>query len=169
MVSKDDTMKIVKILSHDEFEVEGDLAVGDVVNCKGIMAIVVSIHQEGSEYSDYMHRMETEDIKKFLPDLVEGRRIAKCLALCTTNLDDAFTLPEIGTEVEKIDKDNLRNIHLKNGELRIPYLVKLLKRSNIDVARNLVLKLIEVIPEEKDLLEIILAEIEYKRMKGLEL
>lgn len=162
-------MKVLKILSHDEFEVEGNLAVGDVICCGEILAIVTSIYQEESEYSDYMDRMDVEEIKKFLPDLIEGKRIARCLALCTTSFDDVINLPEVGSRINKLGSEELREMHLKNGELKIPYLIKLLKTSNIDVAKRLVLKLINLIPEERDLLEIILAEIEYNRMRGIEL
>lgn len=162
-------MKVLKVLNHDEFEVEGNLAVGDLICCNEILAIITSIYQEESEHSEYIDRLETEDIKRFLPDLVEGKRIARCLALCNTNLDDIINLPEVGAKVDRVDDKDLRDLHLKNGELKIPYLIKLLKTSNIDVARRLVLKLMDLIPEERDLLEIILAEIEYNRMKGVEL
>jgi len=162
-------MRILKILNHDEFEVEGDLAVGDLICCNEILAIVTSIYQEESEYSEYIDRLETEDIKRFLPDLVEGKRVARCLALCNTNLGDVVSLPEVGAKVDRIENENLRNLHLKDGGLKIPYLIKLLKTSNIEVARRLVLRLMDLIPEERDLLEIILAEIEYNRMRGIEL
>jgi len=161
-------MKIVKIISQDEFEVEGEFVLGDLIRSEDVLAVVISIYQEASEYSDYLGRLEVAEIKEFLPDLVEGRRVAKCLALSTVHLEDVFTLPRVGAEVSVVSKEELRDIHLKDGKLKIPYLVKLL-RSNIDVARRLILKLIEAIPEEKDLLEIILAEIEYNRMRGVEL
>ena len=139
-------MKVLKILSHDEFEVEGELAVGDLICCSDILAIVTSIYQEGSEYSEYIDRLESDDIKKFLPDLIEGKRVARCMALCTTSLDDVVSLPEVGIRVDRIENEKLRELHLKNGELKIPYLIKLLKTSNIDVAKRLVLRLIDSIP-----------------------
>ncbi|RLI74592.1 hypothetical protein DRO97_05645, partial [Archaeoglobales archaeon] len=86
-----------------------------------------------------------------------------------TNLGDVVSLPEVGAKVDRIENENLRNLHLKDGGLKIPYLIKLLKTSNIEVARRLVLRLMDLIPEERDLLEIILAEIEYNRMRGIEL
>jgi hypothetical protein len=70
--------------------------------------------------------------------------------------------------VEKVGDEEIRQIHY-DGELRIPYLIPVLQKTDISTVKALILKLIELIPEESDLLEIILSEIEYSRMRGVEL
>jgi hypothetical protein len=115
-----------------------------------------------------MGNLEKEEVKKFLPDVFKARRIAKCLLLCTENLEDVTKIPKVGDKVEKVEDEELRQIHY-NGEFKIPYLIPLLEKVEIPIIRALILKIMEIIPEEKDLLEIILAEIEYSRMRGVEL
>jgi DNA-directed RNA polymerase subunit F len=162
--------KVLKVLSHSEFEAGIDAEVGDIVKAGDIVAIVSSIHQEEPEYIKYLSELEKEEIRRFLPDISEGKKIARCIALCKTNLSEARHAPKIGEEVERVEDGFLRQIHYANGELRMPYLIFLLQRCrDVGVTRSLILKLMDLIPEERDLLEIILAEIEYSRMRGVEL
>jgi hypothetical protein len=161
-------MKVLRVLSHNEFEVEIDSSVGDIVKIGNIIAIVTSIHQEEPDYVRYMGELEKEEIKKYLPDIFKARRVVRCLSLCTSDLKDVRQAPKIGDKVEKVGDEEIRQIHY-DGELRIPYLIPVLQKTDISTVKALILKLIELIPEESDLLEIILSEIEYSRMRGVEL
>ncbi len=164
------TGKVIRVLSHSEFEAEIDAEVGDIVKAGDIVAIITSIYQEEPDYVKYLNELERDEIRRFLPDISEGKKIARCIPLCRTDLQEPRSTPKIGDTVEKIDDNFLRQIHYANGEFRVPYLISLLNRCNdVGIVRSLVLRLMDLIPEEKDLLEIILAEIEYNRMKGVEL
>jgi DNA polymerase III delta prime subunit len=161
-------MKVLRVLNHMEFEAEIDADVGDMVKAGNIIAIITSIHQEEPDYVRYMGELEKEEMRKYLPDILKARRIARCLSLCTADLGEVRSTPRVGDEVIKVNDDEIRRIHY-NGELKIPYLIPILQKADISTVRALILKLMELIPEERDLLEIILSEIEYSRMRGVEL
>ncbi|AEA46705.1 hypothetical protein [Archaeoglobus veneficus] len=162
--------RVVRVLSHAEFEAELDAEAGDVVRAGDIIAVVTSIHQEEPDYVKYLSDLEKEEIKKFLPDVAEGKKIAKCVVLCRADLSEARKSPKIGENVEKVDDIFLRELHFSSGEFRIPYLIPLLQKcKDVSIARSLLYRLMELIPEEKELLKIILAEIEYSMMRGVEL
>jgi len=164
--------RVIKVISHSEFEAEvEDVSVGDIVMCGNILAIVASIHQEEPEYAKYLGELDREEIKSFIPDVAEGKKIARCISLCTLNLEEPRTAPRIGEVLKRVDDETLRNVHYSNGEFNIPYLIPLIDKCRRDpsLVRSLLLKLMEIIPEEKELLEIILAEIEYSRMRGVEM
>jgi len=162
--------KVVRVINHSEFEAEMDAEVGDVVKAGDIVAIVASIYQEEPDYVKYLNELEKEEIRMFMPDISEGKKIAKCISLCRMDLQEPRNTPKIGDIVEKVDDNFLRQMHYVNGEIRIPYLIPLLNKCNdVGIVRSLVLRLMDLIPEEKELLEIILAEIEYSRMRGVEL
>lgn len=164
--------KVIRVLSHSEFEAEvEDVSVGDIVLCGDILAIVASVYQEEPEYAKYLGELDREEIRRFMPDISEGKKVARCISLCRINLDEPRTAPKIGDTLKPVSDEMLRNIHYSNGEFRIPYLIPLIERCKKDISlvRSLLMRLMEIIPEERDLLEIILAEIEYNRMKGVEL
>lgn len=161
-------MKVLRVLNHMEFEAEMDSDVGDMLKSGDIVAMVTSVHQEEPEYIRYMSDLEKEEIKNYMPDIFQPHRKARCLCLCTLNLEDVKSTPRVGDAVEQVDDEEIREIHYQD-ELRIPYIIPLLQKTDISTVRALVLKLMELIPEEKDLLEIILSEIEYSRMRGAEL
>ena len=163
--------KVVRVLSHSEFEAEvEDVSVGDIVLCGDILAIVASIYQEEPEYAKYLGELDKEEIKSFIPDVSEGKKIARCISLCKINLEEPKTAPKVGEKLKPVDDEFLRKVHYANGEFRIPYLIPLMEKCKRDIGlvRSLLMKLMEIVPEERDLLEIILAEIEYTRMKGVE-
>ncbi len=165
--------RVVRVLNHCEFEAEvnEEVSVGDIVLCGDLMAIVASIHQEESEYVKYLGDVDRETISKFIPDIADDRRVARCIILCRTNLEEPRRTPKIGEELVPVDDDRLRRIHTANGEFRIPYLIPLMERCRKDLSlvRSLLIRLMNVIPEERELLEIILAEVEYSRMREMQL
>ncbi len=164
--------RVVRVISHSEFEAEVDeISVGDLVICGDLLAIVSSVYQEEPEYAKYLGELDREDIRMFMPDISEGKKIARCLTLCRLDLSEPRTAPRIGEELKPVSDETLRSIHYSNGEFRIPYLIPLLDRCRKDMSlvRSLLMRLMDVIPEERELLEIILAEIEYSMMRGVEL
>ncbi|HID43224.1 MAG TPA: hypothetical protein EYP30_05510 [Archaeoglobaceae archaeon] len=161
-------MTVLRVLNHMEFEAEIDTDVGDIVKTGDVIALVTSIREEEPEYIRYMSDLEREEIRKYLPDIFRAKRVVRCVSLCTSDLKDVRKAPKVGDKVEKLEDDEIRKIHY-DGELRIPYLIPLLNKTDISTVRSLILKIMELIPEERDLLEIILSEIEYNRMRGVEL
>ena len=165
--------KVVRVLNHCEFEAEvnDEVSVGDIVTCGDLIAIVASIHQEESEYVKYLGDVDRETISKFIPDVADERRVARCIVLCRKNLEEPKSAPKIGEELRIVSDEELRKVHYSNGEFRIPYLIPLLDRCRKDLSlvRSLLLRLMDVVPEERELLEIILAEIEYSRMREMQL
>ncbi|MBO8182270.1 MAG: hypothetical protein H0Z28_05685 [Archaeoglobus sp.] len=156
-------MKILRLLSDEEFEVEGDLRIGDVLKAANTLAIVISISHDESEIGRYLG-IETEKLVDFLPDLSEGRRVARCFILhCNEH-------PKPGEEVEIADDDELRGIHLASGEFSVPYLVSMMKkcRERLWVVRDYLERLANAIPEEKDVIGILKAEVEYRMLKDME-
>lgn len=169
-------MRIMKVLNHLEFEAVGnnddDFFVGDFIKAGDTVAIIASLSQEEPDYIRYMGELEKEEIEKNMPDIVNPRKIAKCLSLCTMRKEEVRKTPRLGDKLEKLGDTTIRELHY-DGELHIPYLIPILRKKDNDISitiiRALILKLIELIPEEKDLLNVILSEIEYSRIKGVEL
>jgi hypothetical protein len=161
--------RVVRVLSHSEFEAEIDTEVGEVVKAGDVIAIVISVYQEEIEYLKYLGELEKEEILRFLPDVSEGKKVAKCISLCRADLEEPRKAPKIGDVVEKIEDEALKQMHYTNGEFRAPYLVSLLGRCDISIVKSFILRLMDLVPEERELLEIILAEIEYNRMRSVEL
>lgn len=166
--SRSEIMKVLRVLNHMEFEAEIDSDIGDILKTGNIVAMVTSVHQEEPEYIRYMGDLEKEEVKNYMPDIFQPQRVARCLSLCTVDLGDIKSTPRVGDTVETVADEEIRDIHYQD-ELKIPYLIPLLQKTDISTVRALILKLMDLIPEEKDLLEIILSEIEYSRMRGAEL
>ncbi len=157
-------MKILRLISDDELEVEGELKVGDVIKTAESLAIVLSLYHEDSEISKYLG-VEAEKIREFMPDLTDGKRIARCFVLHCKNL------PKPGEEVEVADDEELRRIHLIGGEFSVPYLIALMKKckDRLWVVRDYLNRLMRAIPEERGVIEIIKAEVEYRMLKSMEM
>ncbi|MFO7966204.1 MAG: hypothetical protein R6U44_01215 [Archaeoglobaceae archaeon] len=166
--SRSEIMKVLRVLNHMEFEAEIDSDVGDILKTGDIVTMVTSIRQEEPDYIRYMGDMEKEEVKNYMPDIFQPQRVGRCLSLCTVDLEDIKSTPRVGDKLETVTDEEIRDIHYQD-EFRIPYLIPLLQKTDISTVRALILKLIELVPEEKDLLEIILSEIEYSRMRGAEL
>ena len=165
-------MRILKLLSEEEFEVEGDLGIGDVVKTiktaktdktADSLAIVISISHEESEISKYLG-IEADRLGDFMPDLSAGSRVARCFILyCNKH-------PKPGEEVELADDSELRKVHLLTGEFSIPYLVSMMKkcRERLWIVRDYLERLARAIPEERDVIEILKAEVEYRMLREME-
>jgi len=152
-------------MSHEEFEVEGELSVGDVIKAGEAFAIVLTHYHEESEFIRYAGQIEREKVEKFMPDLISGRRVARCMILRSD------TAPRPGDEVRHVDDETLKKMHYMDGEFSMPYLIPLMKKckDNLWVLRDYIKRLMEIVPEERDVLEIILAEIEYGMLRGVEI
>ncbi len=170
MDEQEEIGRVVRVISHNEFEAEMEVEAGDVVRVGELIAVVTSIYQEEPEYIKYLGNLEKEEMRTFLPDITEGKKIARCVVVCMNDLSEAKKSPRIGDEVVKVDDVFLRNLHFSGDEFRIPYLIPLLQKcKDVSIARILLSRLMEVIPEEKELISVILAEIEYSIMRGVEL
>ena len=156
-------MRVTKLLSDEEFEVEGDLRIGDVVRAAESFGIVISIYHEEPEISKYLG-IGAEKLEEFLPDLSPGGRVARCFILQCKNH------PKPGEEVELADDNQLKEIHLSGGELSIPYLISLMKKckDRLWIVRDYLERLAKAIPEERDVIEILKAEVEYRMLKDME-
>jgi hypothetical protein len=156
-------MRVIKLLSDEEFEVEGDLRVGDVIKAGGSFGIVTSIYHEEAELTKYLG-IEAEKLGEFLPDLSGGERIARCFILqCEEH-------PKPGDEVKIVDDRELKKLHLSGGEFSIPYLISLIKkcRERLWIVRDHLERLAKTIPEEKSLIDILKAEVEYRMLRDME-
>jgi len=161
-------MKILRIIAPREFEIEGDLKIGDFVECGDIIGIISYVYQEEPEILKYIGGLDKEEIGKFLPDISEARTLSRCYSLCTKELNEPLNSPKIGEKVRILNDDEIRKLHIRDGNIAIPYLPFLISK-NVDLAKRVVKKLISLFPEEKDVLEIILLEIEYNKLKRVEI
>ena len=161
-------MKVIKVNSLREFEVDGEISVGSFVLTDNIIGVSTTIYHQEEELTKYLSKGDMDMLRSFLPDISEPKYITRCYALMDTKLENPKNLPKIGSDVEILDDDSIKKIHIKNGELYIPYLPFLIKK-DIDVSRRVVTKLIELFPEYRDVLEIILAEIEFRLIEEVDL
>ena len=161
-------MKVVRVNSPREFEVEGEISVGSFVLTDNIVGVSATIYHQEEELTKYLSKGDLDVLRSFLPDISEPKYVTKCYALMDTNLEEPKNLPKIGSEVKVLDNDSIKKIHIKNGELYVPYLPFLIKR-DIDVSRRVVTKLMELFPEYQNILEIILAEIEFRLIEEVDL
>ncbi|AGK60399.1 hypothetical protein Asulf_00370 [Archaeoglobus sulfaticallidus PM70-1] len=155
-------MKVIRILSQDEFEIDGDLKEGDVVRVGDCYAIVIKIYHEESELLRYLHN--EGEIRSYLPDINLGRRIARCLSI------KKDFVPEIGADAEIVDDSELKKAHLVDGEFSMPYLVQMMRkcRDRMWIVRDYLERLMRAIPEERDVIEIIKSEVEYSMLRDVE-
>jgi len=165
-------MKVVAVKGLREFDVddsEGRLEIGDFVRCGNLIGLVRGFRIEEPEFVSYLSKYDVEEIKKFMPDVVEVKKIAECIALCDTKLSEPLRTPEIGDEVEVLGDEEVRSLHMQGNGFSVPYLLQLVDRAEIAVIRRLLERLTRVIPEEKELLDILMCEVEYAIMKKMQL
>lgn len=164
-------MKVVAVKGLREFDVDsdGELEIGDFIRCGNIIGLVKGLRIDEPEFVSYLSRYDIEEIKKFMPDVVEVKKIAECISLCDTQLSDPVRTPEIGDEVEVLSDEEVRSLHVQNGSFSIPYLLQLVDRTEIAVIKRLLERLVRVVPEEKELLDILMCEVEYAIMRKMQL
>ena len=164
-------MKVVAVKGLREFDVdsEGRLEIGDFIRCGNIIGLVKGLRVEEPEFVGYLSNYDVDEIKKFMPDVVEVKKIAECIALCDAQLSDPVTTPEIGDEVEVLGDEEVRRLHMQNGSFSVPYLLQLVDRADIGVIKRLLERLVRVIPEERELLDILMCEVEYAIMRKMQL
>ncbi len=160
-------MKVLRANSLREFEVDGEIEIGSFVLADDIIGVSATIYQQEEEITKYLSKEDLNTLRSFLPDLSEPKFVTKCYALMNSKLENPKSLPKIGSDVRLLNDEEIKKIHLKNGELYIPYLPFLIKR-DIEISRTVVLKLMNIFPEYKDLLEIIFAEIEFRIMEEVD-
>lgn len=160
-------MRVVRVLSKREFEAEGELDLGVFVRAGDVIAVSSDIRQEENEIVSYLGEEDIERLRSFLPDLEESRILTRFIVLM--DLKGGLTkTPKVGDEIALLSDEEVKKAHMIDGSLKIPYMPYLI-RKDLDVARAVLLKLIDLFPEEKDVLEMILAEADYAVMRGVDL
>jgi hypothetical protein len=164
-------MKVVAVKGLREFDVdsEGRLEIGDFIRCGNLIGLVKGLRIEEPEFVSYLSKYDVDEIKRFMPDVVEVKKIAECITLCDTELSEPVRTPEIGDEVEVLSDEEVRSLHMQKNGFSVPYLLQLVDKAEIAVIRRLLERLVRVIPEEKELLDILMCEVEYSIMKKMQL
>lgn len=165
-------MKVVAVKGLREFDVddsEGKLEIGDFIRCGNIIGLVKGLRIDEPEFVSYLSKYDVEEIRKFMPDVVEMKKIAECIALCDTKLSEPVRTPEIGADVEVLSDEEVRDLHMQENGFSVPYLLQLVDRAEITVIKRLLERLARLIPEEKELLDILMCEVEYAIMKKMQM
>ncbi|WP_290902506.1 hypothetical protein [Ferroglobus sp.] len=153
-------MRVVRVLNSKEFEVEGELNIGEFVRVGNEIAVVVEVYCEDPEIVKYMSRFDIEEVKEFLPDLAEPKNYAKCFLLSEGRVS-------VGEKVEIAEDERIREVHWKNGDLYMPYIPELVAKYP-KVAIDVIKKLESLFPEERDVLRIIKAGLEFSRIRRVD-
>ncbi len=153
-------MRVVRVLNSKEFEVEGELNIGEFVKVGNEIAVVVEVYCEDPEIVKYMSRFDIEEVKEFLPDLAEPKNYAKCFLLSDGRVS-------VGEKVEMAEDERIREVHWKNGDLYMPYIPELVAKYP-KVAIDVIKKLENLFPEERDVLRIIKAGLEFSRIRRVD-
>ena len=153
-------MRVVRVLNSKEFEVEGELNIGEFVKVGDEIAVVVEVYCEDPEIVKYMSRFDIEEVKEFLPDLAEPKNYAKCFLLSEGRVS-------VGEKVEMAEDERIREVHWKNGDLYMPYIPELVAKYP-KVAIDVIKKLESLFPEERDVLRIIKAGLEFSRIRRVD-
>ncbi len=161
-------MKVVRVNSRREFEVEGEVEIGTFVRVGNLIAVSAEVFQQEDEISKYLSKGDVEKLRAFLPDLGEPKFVTRFLVLMDVNSRPPRTMPRIGDEVVVMDWEEVAEVHTPDGELSIPYLPYLIRKDR-DLARFVVEQLLEMLPEHRELLDIVLAEIEYSLLREVDL
>ncbi len=153
-------MRVVRVLNSKEFEVEGELNIGEFVKVGDEIAVVVEVYCEDPEIVKYMSRFDIEEVKEFLPDLAEPKNYAKCFLLSEGRVS-------VGEKVEMAEDERIREVHWKNGDLYMPYIPELVAKYP-KVAIDVIKKLESLFPGERDVLRIIKAGLEFSRIRRVD-
>ncbi len=161
-------MRVVKVDSVREFEAEGEMEIGTFVRVGDIISLSSHVYQQEDEISRYLGKADIERIKEFMPDLTEAKTYTKFYALMSIDGSDPLRMVRIGEEIQVMDNDEIAEIHTLDNQIRIPYLTFLIKKDR-DLARNVVRRLMSIVPDQKDILEMILIEIEYSLLREVDI
>ncbi len=161
-------MRVIRVNSIREFEAEGEIEIGTFVKVGDSISISSGVYQHEDEISKYLRKADVEKIRKFMPDLAEPKTFTKFYVLMDVEGNEPVKMVKIGDEIQIMDKDEIVKVHTVNGEVRVPYLPFLMRKDR-ELARNIVNRLMEIIPSNKDLLEMILIEIEYSLLREVDI
>ncbi len=161
-------MRVVRVNSVREFEAEGEMEIGTFVRVGDVISISSQVYQQEDEISKYLGKADVEKIRKFMPDLNEPKTYTKFYVLMSNDGSEPLRMVRIGDEIRVMDHDEIVEIHTSNNEIRIPYLPFLIKRDR-DLARNAVRRLMDLIPDQRDIFEMILVEIEYSLLREVDI
>ena len=153
-------MRVVRVLNSREFEIEGEVRVGEFVRVGNDLAVVVEVYCEDPEILKYIGKFDLEEIKDFLPDLAEPKNYARCFLISDGRVG-------IGVSVEKASDEFVKKVHWKDGDLYMPYIPELVSKYP-KVAIEVIKKLEELFPNEKDVLRIIKAGLEFSRIRRVD-
>jgi len=161
-------MRVVRVNSVREFEAEGEMELGTFVIVGDVISISSQVYQQEDEISKYLGKADAEKIRKFMPDLSEPKIYTKFYALMSSDGSEPLRMVRIGDEVRVMDRAEIIEIHTSNDGVRIPYLPFLMRKDR-ELARNIVKRLIELIPDHRDIFEMILIEIEYSLLREVDI
>jgi len=150
--------RVIRV-SDKYIEVDGKLKVGEIVKAGNCLAVVVSVSGEIPEYLKYAGELNKKEIEMYMPDVLESRVTSKCYILGDCTCD-------IGDEVKLADDEDVRSYHMINGEFRIPYFYQMLKNCDVDIAKSVTKRLKNVF-KDKEILNVLLKEIEYMIMNSI--
>ncbi len=153
-------MRVVRVLNSREFEVEGELNAGEFVKIGNRLAVVVEVYCEDPEILKYIGRFELDEIKEYLPDLAEPKNYARCFLITDGRVG-------IGEIVEKAGDEFIKRVHWKENDLYMPYMPELVSKYP-KVAIDVIKKLEDLFPEERDVLKIIKAGLEFSRIRRVD-
>ncbi|ADC65739.1 hypothetical protein Ferp_1590 [Ferroglobus placidus DSM 10642] len=153
-------MRVVRVLNSREFEVDGELSIGEFVKVGKELAVVVEVYCEDPEIVKYMSKFDLDEIKEFLPDLAEPKNYARCFLLSEGRVS-------IGEKVELAEDEEIKKVHWKDDDLYMPYIPELVSKYP-KVAIDVIKKLESLFPEEKDVLRIIKAGLEFSRIRRVD-
>ncbi|AIY90632.1 hypothetical protein [Geoglobus acetivorans] len=160
-------MRVCKVISRREFEAEGEIDIGVFAKTGNLLSISSEVRQEEDELGKYLSDEDIERLRNFLPDLEQPRTYTRFTVLMDVN-GGLTGVPKVGEEIEVLNDEDIRKAHTISGEFRMPYLPYLMKK-DVELAKIVILKLFRLFPEERDILEMILAEIEYSVMREVDL
>ncbi|AKG91698.1 hypothetical protein GAH_00977 [Geoglobus ahangari] len=161
-------MRVVRVNSRREFEVDGEVEIGTFVRVGDLVAVSAEVFQQEDEISKYLSKGDVERIRAFLPDLAEPNVFTRFVVLMDSRSRAPRTMPKVGDEVEIMDDAGVIEAHTSSGELSVPYLPYLMRRDR-ELARIVVERLSSLLPEYRDVLDIVLAEIEYSLLREVDL
>ncbi len=161
-------MKVIRVNSRREFEVEGEVEIGTFVRVGNLVAVSAEIFQQEDEISKYLSKGDVERLRSFLPDLGEPEFVTKFIVLMDTSSKPPRMMPRIGDDVAVMSNEEIARVHTAGGELSVPYLPYLIRRDR-ELAKSVVEKLAALLPDYRDVLDIVLAEIEYSLLREVDL